>query len=262
MHARSDRDRDVVDRADAEPGHDEVVEHVHARAYFRHALERRREGRGGRRSHADHRARVPEGAKRLGARDHRLALALSHGGDRIDRRVQLYDSPACVMTPGATVPAPRPLRAATGSPARHRHGGHRCRSRSSPGCARPPSRSHPPAPARPRRCPRWRYTRAAPRELRDARHFVRHHSHRVEDVAEAVVEEIFGLAYGGNRNRPGGRIERALRHLDALRGLHVRAQHDAMRGARAGASFRNCARASPCRGAAPVCRGRAASRQL
>jgi hypothetical protein len=71
--------------------------------------------------------------------------------------------------------------------------------------------------------------RATARERGETARLLRHHADRVKDVAEAVVEEILGLAHGGHGDRARGRVQRALDHLGALGGLHVRAQHDAVR---------------------------------
>src|SRR5207247_539261 len=71
--------------------------------------------------------------------------------------------------------------------------------------------------------------RAAPREIDHAIELCRSDSDRVEDVLETVVEEILRLAQRRDRDRPGVRAERQPRDLEILRGLHVRAQDDALR---------------------------------
>jgi hypothetical protein len=73
-----------------------------------------------------------------------------------------------------------------------------------------------------------RHARPALHERREPRDLLRHHPHRVEDVAEAVVVEILGLAHRGYRDGPGRRAQRALRHVGALAGLHVRPQRHAV----------------------------------
>jgi hypothetical protein len=71
-------------------------------------------------------------------------------------------------------------------------------------------------------------------ELGDLRQLLRRDADRVEDVGDAVGGEILGFGEGRDGDAAGLSGQRQARHLDRLRGLHVRAQRHALGGQRLG----------------------------
>ena len=240
-------------RAHAKTDHHEVVEDVDAGAHLGHARRTIR-----RRPPSASIPRSPPG-RRCPPRAAPCALATTASRSRTATSrmpstvAWLYESPACVITPRR--PSPQDLarsRAARGHPVPRPRDGRRCRSPPAPECARPPWSPHRRAPCAPSRLSTIAVT-CAPRPASAARraHLAGHDAHGVEDVVEAVVEEILRLAQRRYRDRTRGRTERAARDLDAF-----------SRSSRAGAArrrgFPSC---GACEGSSPrACRHREAAR--
>ena len=82
-HRRQHRQRDVVDPAHADAGHDEVEEHEDPGAHFGHAGEIGGEVRRGARADADHRAGKARAAQGVGGGDDRQPFLLGGAAQRL-----------------------------------------------------------------------------------------------------------------------------------------------------------------------------------
>ena len=227
-HAHQHRERDIVDRADAEPGHHQVLEHEHPGAHFRDAGEISRTCRRRRGPHAHDRGVVLRSPKPFGSAHDRRPFLFGHGDDGIDR-------PAVVRRAGVGHHA-----AAAG--AGRQCGGHleqvaglrlhacavavRVNFDEHRDLAAPPGAEGRQLARRLDAVEDHHQVAAARPQVGNVRQFSGFDADRVQDVGDAVGEELLGLLQCGYGDRTVRRGHQPPRDVDALGGLHVGTEAD------------------------------------